>query len=1427
MKALIRPLLLCLCLVASLSAQTEKADDHGVRLIEACRTGDLVVIQAELARGADINQTDTSNFTPLMHALDARQGAAARLLIERGANVNADPGWREWPIHFAIHSDDPALLEFLIQRGAEVNPDSYGWTPSREALVWADADILRVLQKHGADLQHFSEFDMNALTTAAMYNNLTGAKYLLELGMDVNRPAPDGNYPLAVAAMESHVDMVKLLLAAGADPNAISTGEMNVNGNPREQHTALVAAVRDNNLETVNVLLAAGADPTLLDNLALRYADVSGNLAIYQRLLGAGAKDLPPYSFTDIKILRPNWAKDPNAATRATPVDWANLSVMNNHAADKSPPAAYAGPPITVAVLAGEALQPAELLVTADLSSQANIQLVERNQLQKALDEWSLARSGFTDVEQSVRMGQLAGADCLVTLSQSGDLREAKIVSTATGLVLQVIPAGKDLDQWATEIANEVVRNAPMLHAGADGLKLVSIPLITSTRADVIAIDQDRAMSQALGMYLGAIDGVYVLDRRDMTQLAGEKLLTDDARKFFGSGWLIDGSYDVSGDSLTITLRLRQTGSGEEQIIKATSKLSNPQPALAELSAKVAEALGAAVGEARSAGEEGALYQAEAERAYELKQWDATQQAADAAWVLGNHSDAVQSLRLRSRIQRIRTARILIDQKVDKLSGPARVLAYRAPLLLEVFDSRELTASQYLALSNDILALYRPIVAKPNDHSASELDLLMAYPDALKAAEMPLELLHDVSDEMAHQAALTKLRAELLATTQAVLKIARENQYPYLYMLTDIAYMQCLPYLIRDEPALFAEIEKQLREASAMDDPYSKHTIFRAMENIMDDKMNKIGGQAGTSWQRLAARLMTSDNRDMRLLGLEMYRNDTSDYAGAVQASREIAVLSIEALREDTSLFGACLWYRPEISEEIAGEGSFQVYPEHAMAGIFSPDPYDLHLGATGMTVGEFRTQWYPRVDGGGQPERRFFPAYRDLRRERMRVRLETMAQSGSGAVNPSGVHDNLALFNVEELETLKVLAAQAQAKNLERINGRPEWERTAYRFNSYVVRPVDEVLAKKREEARPKENMVFKLPPFQMPLLLPGNPDDKDERDGARFNSSGMIPTDTGFWVVDYYTGFFHYNIAKQAIDRSVFLPTKTWCKSAFIDDRYIAVWFNVGGYKPRGIPRKTDIGVYDLAADTWRFYQPERIPDLERPDSFNLGVHNIVVLEDYLYYSFMSHPAPEGMKQKEVENDSRTSIGISRINLKTGEESLLVSGRRTPAESPLDNKKAYKTVAISKTELATNRMIYDETTGEWTKAPPTAKALEISPSAPHMRTDNFTVNDTYDKETGQLVLKAYSGKKAIKVEANPVYLQLDLSSWNSLKIPAEFEQMQRSYNDQQKQPDFRLYSHEHGFILFNSVGFYFISRESVLPLVEAAIISITNTDA
>ena len=117
--------------------------------------------------------------------------------------------------------------------------------------------------------------------SAAEQGHLEVVRLLLEAGADKNAAKQYGTTALMLAAHNGHLEVVRVLLEAGADKNAAR----------QDEATALMIAAQDGHLEVVQVLLEAEADMNARQDgtTALMLAAVCGHLEVVRVLLEAGA----------------------------------------------------------------------------------------------------------------------------------------------------------------------------------------------------------------------------------------------------------------------------------------------------------------------------------------------------------------------------------------------------------------------------------------------------------------------------------------------------------------------------------------------------------------------------------------------------------------------------------------------------------------------------------------------------------------------------------------------------------------------------------------------------------------------------------------------------------------------------------------------------------------------------------------------------------------------------------------------------------------------------------------------------------------------------------------------------------------------------------------------------------------------------------
>ena len=129
-----------------------------------------------------------------------------------------------------------------------------------------EVDAIRQLVAEGESLTTLGDnFDLNG---AAFHGYAELCSYLLENGADPNHPRPDtGEMPLHAALCKresaAHAEVVRILLAAGADPNRCTSPGVETGCFMRDTRTRgetpLHRAAAFGTVDAIRALLAAGA----------------------------------------------------------------------------------------------------------------------------------------------------------------------------------------------------------------------------------------------------------------------------------------------------------------------------------------------------------------------------------------------------------------------------------------------------------------------------------------------------------------------------------------------------------------------------------------------------------------------------------------------------------------------------------------------------------------------------------------------------------------------------------------------------------------------------------------------------------------------------------------------------------------------------------------------------------------------------------------------------------------------------------------------------------------------------------------------------------------------------------------------------------------------------------------------------------------
>ena len=277
----------------------DEISESGVTpLYVAAEKGHISVAKWFVQQGANVNKSSTNRQTPLYAALKNKHFELAQWLIQQGAKVFLGKFSDRLAWFILLKEGSLQICRFAIKAGMNVNSTVLKIPILYEVLDYEGDDAPKkasLLLENGANptkkaivcpskffitdkpyaASFFSDMAINNyhLFMAAQEGNCRTLKKLLHKHTNL----VTGN-ALFYSSLKGHTEAVKLLLVNGANPNHTRL---------TEKCTPLHGAVQNNHLEVIGLLLDAGADPTLKTDEGETPLDIAQNChyAEAQRLL--------------------------------------------------------------------------------------------------------------------------------------------------------------------------------------------------------------------------------------------------------------------------------------------------------------------------------------------------------------------------------------------------------------------------------------------------------------------------------------------------------------------------------------------------------------------------------------------------------------------------------------------------------------------------------------------------------------------------------------------------------------------------------------------------------------------------------------------------------------------------------------------------------------------------------------------------------------------------------------------------------------------------------------------------------------------------------------------------------------------------------------------------------------------------------------
>jgi ankyrin repeat protein len=260
------------------SLESERTGMNNNMNRKGCVVAWIIAIFVGLSCCAAKQVQETSKKGQLYAAVVSGRASLVNKLLNEGVSPNLSrPYMGSLLTQAAVHGRID-IIKLLLAHGAD--PNSAG---NQGLLVAAinsgKLSVVQLLMEAGARVRDFSRKSSgeDVLVAAIWKGNPKILKYLLDHGADPNGiDAINGGTAIQLAAIRGDVDVMQMLLAAGADIN-----HRNHNG-----MTALMLACQEGQIKAAEFLLAHGADP--------RYKDKHGRTAgtFAKEYKGPHAKEL-------------------------------------------------------------------------------------------------------------------------------------------------------------------------------------------------------------------------------------------------------------------------------------------------------------------------------------------------------------------------------------------------------------------------------------------------------------------------------------------------------------------------------------------------------------------------------------------------------------------------------------------------------------------------------------------------------------------------------------------------------------------------------------------------------------------------------------------------------------------------------------------------------------------------------------------------------------------------------------------------------------------------------------------------------------------------------------------------------------------------------------------------------------------------------
>jgi hypothetical protein len=397
------------------------------------------------------------------------------------------------------------------------------------------------------------------------------------------------------------------------------------------------------------------------------------------------------------------------------------------------------------------ALAPLADLLTVKFSQTDQVELLEREKVNKIWQEQALNASRAGNYH---KLGEVLGADGIVlleTVKEGNDLfLITRLLAVRSGVVVDFsrhkLPLA-DQPGWSDLSVRRQTGLLPKLAIKREE----AVPLSFLNVRASLALPSATAMEQQLNVLLNhrlmSQPEFFLLERRQLGTLAAEKELQQvEDTAFWTGSHILDGIIDRDGimpGKVTLSMTLQLPNNRPKVQFEITGERGNLPSLVERVAIKLLEIIkGNTSMEVWNPTDEAKQYAAEAVWANKWNLDEEAKMAADAAWILGERTEAIGKIRLSSRLPAASTSKRQtgLNSRMWVMNVPEAGKAEMATELLALLDD---STSQLLKVQPIISREWQKLGLKVIETAAEVLEHHREMPTSQPGREQALADLKD------------------------------------------------------------------------------------------------------------------------------------------------------------------------------------------------------------------------------------------------------------------------------------------------------------------------------------------------------------------------------------------------------------------------------------------------------------------------------------------------------------------------------------------------------------------------------------------------------------------------------------------------------------------------------------------------------------